>query len=69
MKNKKSLLVSQFLFGYLLPSKILYSSAAHKTNDTVVLLIILLIELARQSAQCHYDVTSFCSQAYCTARL
>ena len=34
MKNKKLLLVSQFLFGYLLPSKILYSSAAHKTNDT-----------------------------------
>ena len=34
MKNKKSLLVSQFLFGYLLPSKILYSSAARKTNDT-----------------------------------
>ena len=34
MKNKKLLLVSQFLFAYLLPSKILYSSAAHKTNDT-----------------------------------
>ena len=27
------------------------------------------IELARQSAQCHHDVMSFCSQAYCTARL
>ena len=49
------------IFGYL------HCARRRQVRFPLYLLLSLLIELARQSAQCHYDVTSICSQAYCTA--